>query len=307
MGRRVRALPALLAALTALVAGCELTTVEVTPPEDVVIVEAYLRSDAPAQEVFLYRTLPGRDGTLRVDGADIRIVSEAGESLQLFPTDRSEACVRHSLFGDGDAGSCYLSRSRGEFVRPGATYRLEVELQDGGVLTGTTTVPGDFRILEPARLLCELPSARYTVTWSRAEGAWSYQAVAEFRNLAEGLRQLGLENPPDELTLTGLAVGGADTTIVFPNEFGVFDRFTEERDLILALQEGLPAGSTADILVAAGDRNFVNWVRGGNFNPSGQVRVPSVTGAGTGVFGSLVLHRRTVVAQGSGGGVPSCE
>ncbi len=115
-----------------------------------------------------------------------------------------------------------------------------------------------------------------------------------------------MDDPPDELDLLGLAIGAADTTIVFPQEFGVFDRFTVDRDLLLALQEGLPAGARADVLVAAGDRNFVNWVRGGNFNPSGQVRVPSVTGDGTGVFGSLVVRGRTLLTEPDGTGIPSC-
>jgi hypothetical protein len=145
------------------------------------------------------------------------------------------------------------------------------------------------------------------LVWTRSEGAWSYQIVAQFSDLAEGLRERGVADPPDELDLIGLAVGGADTTIVFPGEFGVFDRFSVDRDLLLALAEGLPNGSRADIVFAAGDRNYVNWVRGGSFNPSGQVRVPSVSGEGTGVFGSLVVHRKSLLAEDDGSGLPSCR
>jgi hypothetical protein len=45
----------------------------------------------------------------------------------------------------------------------------------------------------------------------------------------------------------------------------------------------------ADVVIAAADRNYVNWERGGNFNPSGLVRIGSVRGDGFGVFGSLVV------------------
>lgn len=58
--------------------------------------------------------------------------------------------------------------------------------------------------------------------------------------------------------------------------------------------------------MAAGDRNYVNWVRGGNFNPSGQVRVPSIVGDGTGVFASLVSRERILVTRDEAS-APSCE
>ena len=81
---------------------------------------------------------------------------------------------------------------------------------------------------------------------------------------------------------------------------GVFERFELDRDVALALQRGLPSGASADIVVAAGDENYVNWVRGGNFNPSGQIRVPSLVGDGTGVLGSLVTRTVTVLTQSPG-------
>ena len=52
--------------------------------------------------------------------------------------------------------------------------------------------------------------------------------------------------------------------------------------------------------IAAADRNYVNWVRGGNFNPSGQVRVPSVRGDGTGVFAATVVRSLRVFAAPPG-------
>jgi hypothetical protein len=49
----------------------------------------------------------------------------------------------------------------------------------------------------------------------------------------------------------------------------------------------------------------VNWVRGGSFNPSGTVRVPSISGGGTGVFGSLVT--RTVRLHTAGDDDVICQ
>ena len=70
----------------------------------------------------------------------------------------------------------------------------------------------------------------------------------------------------------------------------MFDRFDDDLTEALAfLQQGLPEGiALTEVVIAAADRNYVNWERGGNFNPSGTIRVPSVHGQGTGVFGSIV-------------------
>ena len=108
------------------------------------------------------------------------------------------------------------------------------------------------------------------------------------RGLQESYRNKGITLSEDPLLLLGLSISQTDTTIVFPSEFGIFDRADIERDALLELQKGLPLNTDAAVVVAAVDRNYVNWVRGGNFNPSGQVRVPSVHGDGIGFFGSLV-------------------
>lgn len=305
-----------LMALVAGLGGCELTTVEVAVPADRVVAEAYLRPDLATQEVFLYRTLsggdasgaPGVDPTTvagRVDDAEVRVLDQAGAVIVFDLTDAEGACAESSASLSG--GSCYASQEGAAAIHPGATYWLEVTLAEGGLLSGRTTVPGPYRVVSPEPATCVLEGVSLPLVWTRSEGAWSYQIVARFSGLARGLRERGVVDPPDELDLIGLAVGGADTTIVFPGEFGVFDRFSVDRDLLLALAEGLPNGSRADIVLAAGDRNYVNWVRGGTFNPSGQVRVPSVSGEGTGVFGSLVVHRKSLLAEDDGSGLPSCQ
>ncbi|MBD0319449.1 MAG: hypothetical protein ICV87_03885, partial [Gemmatimonadetes bacterium] len=80
---------------------------------------------------------------------------------------------------------------------------------------------------------------------------------------------------------------------------------------LTALQSGFPDGVSVHLVVAAADRNYVNGVRGGSFNPSGPVRVSSVTGDGVGVFGSLVplyVHIRVLTeAAARGAGLEYCQ
>jgi hypothetical protein len=116
----------------------------------------------------------------------------------------------------------------------------------------------------------------------------------------------------EPLDLLGLSIGAADTTSLFPADVGVFDRADELlHPVLVAIRDGLPAGVRATVVVAATDRNYVNWIRGGSFNPSGTVRVPSISGGGTGVFGALVrrtrvLHVGEPDVSGSGAELPAC-
>ena len=80
---------------------------------------------------------------------------------------------------------------------------------------------------------------------------------------------------------------------------------TLDRDPALALQQGLPTGAAADIVIAAGGQNNVNRVRGRNSSPSGRVRVPGITGDGTGVFGVPVAERVTILSDTTG--YPACR
>ena len=113
------------------------------------------------------------------------------------------------------------------------------------------------------------------------------------------MAQRGIDSP-DTLYLLGFAIDAADSTLVFSSEFGIFEFFAatdEERDVIRELRGGLPDGVRATVAMAAADRNWVNWERGGNFNPSGEVRIPSVFGDGTGVFSTTT--RRVVRLWGT--------
>jgi hypothetical protein len=164
-------------------------------------------------------------------------------------------------------------------------------------LEGTTTVPEDFSLVVPQAAIgeCVLPPGEtLELRWTRSSGAWAYVGETFIGGLAEVLAAGGSEAELDEdpLYLLGLSVSASDTTMAFPAEFGVFDRFDLDRDVSVLLQAGLPEGTEADVTISAVDRNYVNWIRGGSFNPSGTIRVPSLHGeGGSGVIGSYVSRR----------------
>jgi hypothetical protein len=275
-------------------AACELQDVTIADVGEAVIAEVLLQAGAERQLALLHRTLGTKSGAA-VPGAIIEVRDAAGRVLVYEPA-RDEDCLdvdedRQDLV----VGSCYRSVANPPFtVQPAATYSLSITLRDGGRLAGRTTVPGPFSITVPAAVRCAVPvDSTLELVWTTSSGAWVYVVETSLAGIRAALRPAGIDVPRDPLRLFGLAIAGQDTSIVFPSEFGLFDRADPELGPVLvALQKGLPPGVEADVVVAAADRNYVNWARGGNFNPSGVVRVPSVSGDGTGVFGSLVPLRR---------------
>jgi len=298
-----RAPPLLFLAL--LVAGCELRDVTTAAPADMVIAEVVLVAGHAVQRAFLHRTL-GVDGD-SVPGARVEVHAADGRVMRFRATDIGGVCTVPGARG----GTCYLSVDSTVFeVEHGARYRLEIELADGGRMHATTTVPGAFEFIQPraGTPACSVPpGSQLELTWSRSLDAGVYLVEADFgSSLAGAFPEI---EPPDPFRTVGLSVGGADTTLVLPAELGVFDRFDEQATATLvALQRGLPRESVADVVVAAAEQNYVNWVRGGSFNPSGIVRIASVRGDGTGVFGALALRGFRVhgSSDGSGADHPSC-
>ncbi|MEJ2185228.1 MAG: hypothetical protein P8Z36_04735 [Gemmatimonadota bacterium] len=277
-----RALVGLLAVW--LLPACEIQKVVVAQPEDVLVAEVYLRADAVVQTAFLHRTIQDQ-ASVDVPGARVVVTGPAGDTVHYAAAEMG-VCVD----AEPGSGSCYAAGdSLHPFhVRAGAQYRLSIVLADGRTLEGETVVPQDFRMLRPASSPCGLPvDSLLHVAWTPSDGAWVYVTGAEIRGLQAAFAPLGVA-VDDPFVLTGLSISREDTTIVFPSEFGVFDRFDLPRALVLALQEGLPDGVSAHITIGAADQNYVNWSRRGTFNPSGLVRVSSLRGDGIGVFGSLV-------------------
>jgi hypothetical protein len=279
---------------------CELREISVASPDDIVVAEVVLRAHAPLQTALLHRTRLTAHG-YSVPGAEVVVFSESGVASHFreAPLARCLAGADDEVPGVGSAraATCYVAEGDdAPIVLPGARYSLRVRTADGAELTGTTRVPGAFSLRVPATERCALPAGgSLTLAWSPADEAWAYLSAARFTGLRAALAP-ATEVPEDPLSLSGVSISRTDTTIALPAGFGLFDRFDADlAPVLVALQAGIPAGVTVHVTVAAADRNFINWVRGGNFNPSGLVRVPSVRGGGTGMFGSAVLQWAEVV------------
>jgi hypothetical protein len=294
--------PCALAPLLAAVAACELQEITVARSEDVVVAEVYLSSDVDgvSGSAWIHRTMGSGGSTRELSSADVFLRAESRISTVRLRLSDPSLCAGDELPADFP-GSCYFVQPLDpRHFGPGSSVEAIIRLPDGGRITGQTRVPGPYELRSPRtnrRRTCWLePARRLTVEWTRAEGAWVYISETQIINLTAALEDTNIEVEEDPLLLVGLSVSEADTTIVFPSEFGLFDRLDLGHDLALVLQEGLPFGTQAEVVIAAADRNYVNWVRRGAFNPSGIVRVPSLHGDGTGVFGSVVRQRFTVDA-----------
>lgn len=315
-GRRPSSSVLRMAALLVAAAGCELEEVSVVQVEDVVVAEVYANAaDEPGDNevlAFLHRTVATGD-LEDLDAAEAELVASRitvrradGMSMSLRPAGATQ-CVEDEP--EDLPVACFTADSADAAqVGPGDLLELEVELFDGSVLEGAARLPGGFDLLEVSSPCTLPPDRRLPLEWTRAEGAWAYVNETAISGLPEALEPEGIVAEDDPLYLLGLSVSDADTTIVFPSEFGVFNRLDLDQDLAVRLQRGLPEGAVAEVTVTAVDRNYVNWSRGGSFNPSGQVRVPSLRGNGTGVFGATVNRRIVVsVSAESLESVPLCD
>ncbi len=278
--------------------GCELTEVSLTAPENTLVAEVYVMVGDGEDRIFAYlhETL-GSVGSGNLNNATVEVTTETtGIPLRMV---EMEVCLAEDIAGTlgGLCLSTIPTDGVEEILGPGSSLNVEIILVDGRELHGTTVIPGDINWVQPSSRTCALaPGHTMELVWTRSPGAWAYTAETLIWGLKEALEPQGLEVESDSVALTAVAVSDADTVIVFPSEFGVFDRFSLDSDVALILQAGIPLSATASVVVAAVDRNYVNWVRGGNFNPSGAVRVPSLRGDGIGVFGSVV--RRSIRVEG---------
>ncbi len=298
-------------AAPAVLAACDLEEIVIVEVENVVIAEIYvnLAEDPTENEVraYLHYTVgaPASGGS-ELSSALVVVSRPDGLTLTLVEN-QLEACL-DSLPTVGD-GVCFLADpAQTPNLSPGDQLEVQITLADGGTLLGATRVPSSFQI-DGISATCRLdPDTLLPLLWSRAEGAWAYVNETSISGLTEALEPEGIvvEEDDDPLHLLGLSVSDQDTTIVFPSEFGIFDRFDLDRDLSTRLQEGLPDSTTAEVSITAVEGNFVNWQRGGNFNPSGQVRVPSLIGDGTGVFGATVNRRFFVFSSARTDSMPDC-
>jgi hypothetical protein len=284
-------------------ASCELSEVNLADADDLVVAEVVLRTDDDEQIAFLHRTL-GNGLPQTASGARIQLHDDAGHTWNMVETNLGR-CLDDT---DGTPGTCYRVRTPALTPVPGSTYTIRIDLPGGGVIEGETTVPGGFTMVRPNPAVCRIPvGTTLEIAWSASRGSWVYVSEAKLAGLRDALRPQGIEVEDDPARFIGLSISASDTTIVFPTELGLFDRADpESSDALIAIRDGLPADVAAEVTVAAADRNYVNWVRGGQFNPSGMIQVPSLRGSGgTGVFGSIVVQRRTMLTTADP--APPCQ
>ncbi|HEX8903845.1 MAG TPA: hypothetical protein VF771_03330 [Longimicrobiaceae bacterium] len=305
-GKRMALPMAAAVALLAAAAACDLTEVRTEPGDDVVVVEAVLRTDFQRQQVLLHRAVQGAfaGGVTAAEvvvegpnGARHRFVQDVG----CYRIDPGYAASDSLDFH----GTCYANlASDTGWVKPGGTYDLTVTTADGRVIRGRTHLAGDFvvRNLPPPLLganepVCSIPpDSTLPLVWTRAAGTASYVSDLRITGLRSAFAGKGL-SVPEPLELRGLSVSETDTTIVLPTEFGLFERLTLDTELLTAIAGGFPENVQMELVVSAADINWVNSVRGGNFNPSGLIRISTVAGDGVGVFGSLVVKHAAIVVR----------
>jgi hypothetical protein len=301
----------LLAGTVAFLPACELAEVVTEPGQDILVVEAVLNAGSPVQRIILHHAIADRI-VLGEPGADVRIIGPGGQAYRFghFPLGLCEDGLTPTRTDSLDVrASCYVSRDSELWAFPGSDYELRVLTPDNRRVRGRTTIPGDFRFRslpsERSGTDCALPpNTNLPLTWSVSQGAWGYVAAMQIRGLKEALAPRGIV-APERLELTGAAVSQSDTTLVIPAEVGLFELGEGNQEILKILQNGFPAGVSVSLTIAAADRNYVNSVRGGGFNPSGNVRISSVVGDGVGTFGSIV-PRRLDIAVGDGLPFPGC-
>jgi hypothetical protein len=294
--------------------GCTIADVTTPPGQDRLVVEAVLRTDRVSQALILYRSVAASEAPPE-RGAQVVVTRDDGAQF-VFREAPDVFCIPDVPNDPGGTlGACYVSPTElGFWVLPGRAYDLRVTTARGEVARGRTQVPGAFSLVglpfegrESAQGgSCRLPPATLLpVTWTQSRGAWGYISPLLIYGISLHAGAGGFPPVADPLELLGVSVSSSDTTALLPNEFGVFDRFELDQNLLRFLQGGLPEGVSLVLTISAADRNYINGVRGGSFNPSGQVRIPSVVGDGVGVFGSLVpLTAR--IAVGGRADVPAC-
>jgi len=304
--RRIASIAA--AALALVATACDLTDVTIADLTDIVVAEVYVTiGDTPNQNAvwaFVHGSAAGAEpSSASFDDAVVTVADSLGTRRTLTLTASSVCVVSRPPSAQGSCFSASIPDASA--IEAGQRLVLEIVLGDGRRLTGTTRVPGAFAVsgvLPECRIP---PDELFPLAWTKSDSAWAYVSEALLLGLPAAFFREGIL-VEDSLSLTGLSISENDTTIVFPNEFGLFDRFDLDRDVAVRLQRGLPVDTWADVAITATDRNYVNWVRGGSFNPSGTVRVSSVVGDGSGVFASAVTRRFRIFSSNSPGVAPPC-
>jgi len=232
----------------------------------------------------------------RVPGASVRISGESGKSLQLLEVPYGEATCQSDSTRDLSVGTCYKASTPSAYFAPGEELSLEIITPNGSKLKGASTIPRSFlpRGLSVRDGRCRLePETSYRIEWRFAEGVWAHVMEAKFGGLP---RSLWPHAVPLYLRTSWMAAFRGDDR-VFPRALVEGGVQMNARRVARRLENGLPWGVTAETAAAAVDRNWANWIRPGRYNPNGEVRIPSVFGDGTGMFGTATRWTVTMESR----------
>jgi hypothetical protein len=228
------------------------------------VVQAVLDAAAQHQYVVVQTTDGAIADQLPVDGAIVRLTLPDGRVITAETYhDSSIVQVR---FGEPPVTTLYrfsLADS-GISIVPGGTYHLRIEVPDGRVVTGSTTVPSAAAVLASpgAGTPFDLATDTLSLTWNRIAGAASYE--------------VRVESPLHQFTAF------ADTSIAL----------NVHTDIGTVAFRG---GVANDVVVSAVDENYYNYFRRGPDTFTGNGLISSVDGA-VGVFGAVVEIRRVRLA-----------
>lgn len=143
-GRAVRRYSVPLPLLLSLLAACELTETTVPEGEPRVIVQSVFSARERQQFVVVERSLtgavPSGEGDESIPPGEPRI-PVSGAVVTIANESRSWECATDTLFPRAATSGTYEGLDACGAL-PGERLRLRVETPDGGVVTGTTTVPG---------------------------------------------------------------------------------------------------------------------------------------------------------------------
>lgn len=290
----------LVGALTVALVGCELEETSMVRPDSTLVAEVQVVLDGSEPTwalAYLHATQGGEDD-LRVAEAEVEIRGPEGAWIPLRHTSQIRCLDGSAIFLEAE-GSCFMVSGEDlSGIGPGDELDGRIRLPGGEAVRGTTRIPGAFRLERPSagEVHTLPPDSTLRMEWTQAPGSWGYVVDARLilpDALAYG-RQL-----PREVNLLGLAPSRTDTSFDFPAGAGVLQESGDMAALLEEVDDGLPHGSDVDMAVGAVDENLSKWLRGTNFHPSGQVRVPSLWGDGTGVFGSVVQQHATLEVRHS--------
>jgi hypothetical protein len=282
---------------------CDLEEVAITGLEPSVVVEAFARI-RPAGGGTIFALLHGSVGVpdQNPDGPEavVRVLAEGGVEVLLSESPDEECTYGDEVPDPADPRRCYTATLDPSFVQPSERLVLQVDVVGGGRIEGGTQVPAAYGLVQPSDEACTVITGPVEFVWTSSDGTWVYFADILLTGIASDLESLGVESPSDSAAFDAARVSQNDTTVTFPDGFFITDDLDYPAELTTVVEAGMQPGWVAQTYITATDRNFANWIRDQVFHPSGTVRIPSLVGEGTGVFGSSVVLEQRIAGDPSG-------